>query len=65
MFHAALPLWQIALRSALIYFAIVIGLRLFGRRGIGQFTVLNFVLILLIANAGQPAMAGPGYRRRV
>jgi uncharacterized membrane protein YcaP (DUF421 family) len=49
MFRSALPLWQIAIRSAIIYFAIVVGLRLFDKREIGQFTVLDLVLILLIA----------------
>jgi uncharacterized membrane protein YcaP (DUF421 family) len=59
MFHTAVPLWEIAARSALIYFAIVIGLRLFGKREIGQFTIFDLVLVLLIANAVQPAMTGP------
>jgi uncharacterized membrane protein YcaP (DUF421 family) len=61
MFHNAVPLWEIAARSALIYFAIVIGLRLFGKREIGQFTIFDLVLVLLIANAVQPAMTGPDF----
>jgi uncharacterized membrane protein YcaP (DUF421 family) len=65
MFRSALPLWQIAVRSAIIYFSIVVGLRLFSKREIGQFTIFDLVLILLIANAVQPAMTRPGYRRRL
>jgi uncharacterized membrane protein YcaP (DUF421 family) len=61
MFHNAVPLWEIAARSALIYCAIVIGLRLFGKREIGQFTIFDLVLVLLIANAVQPAMTGPDF----
>lgn len=50
------------LRSAIIYFSLVVGLRLFSKREIGQFTIFNLVLLLLIANAVQPAMPAPGYR---
>jgi uncharacterized membrane protein YcaP (DUF421 family) len=64
MFRSALPLWQIAVRSAIIYFSIVVGLRLFGKREVGKFTTFDLVLLLLIANAVQPAMTGPGYPRR-
>jgi uncharacterized membrane protein YcaP (DUF421 family) len=55
----ALPWWNLALRCAVIYFAMVVGLRLFGKREVGQFRVSDLVLILLVANAVQPAMTGP------
>jgi uncharacterized membrane protein YcaP (DUF421 family) len=55
----ALPWWNLALRCAVIYFALVLGLRLFGKREVGQFRISDLVLILLIANAVQPAMTGP------
>lgn len=53
------PWWELVLRACVIYVAFLLGLRLFGKREIGQFTVFDFVLILLIANALQPAMTGP------
>lgn len=49
---------SIIVRSALIYAAVVIGLRLSGKREIGQMTVLDLVVLLLIANAVQNAMVG-------
>jgi len=42
-----------------IYFAILIGLRVAGKREIGQMTVFDLVVLLLIANAVQNAMVGP------
>ena len=51
--------WELALRSVLIYLALLIALRLFGKREVGQFTLYDLVLILLVANAVQPAMTGP------
>ena len=47
----AVPPWELAFRSALIYFAMIVVLRLFGKREIGQFTLFDLVLILLVANA--------------
>src|SRR5205814_2152969 len=35
--------------------------RIFGKREVGQFTLYDLVLILLVANAVQPAMTGPDY----
>jgi uncharacterized membrane protein YcaP (DUF421 family) len=46
-------------RSAGIYAALLIAFRLFGKREIGQFTIFDLVLVLLVANAVQPAMTGP------
>lgn len=52
------PFWEIAYRSAIVYAAIVVGMRLTGARQLGQMTPFDLVLILLIANAVQNAMVG-------
>ncbi len=59
-----LPAWSstfidIVLRSAVVYVAILIGLRVSGKREIGQLTVFDLVVLLLIANAVQNSMVGP------
>jgi uncharacterized membrane protein YcaP (DUF421 family) len=41
------------------YTALLIALRIFGKREIGQFTLYDLVFILLVANALQPSMTGP------
>jgi uncharacterized membrane protein YcaP (DUF421 family) len=46
-------------RSAAIYVAMLLAFRLAGKRQIGQFTLFDLVLVLLVANAVQPAMTGP------
>jgi uncharacterized membrane protein YcaP (DUF421 family) len=48
----------IVLRCAAIYLVLLFGLRLFGKREIGQFTLFDLVFVLLVANAVQPAMTG-------
>jgi len=52
-------LGNVALRSAIIYLIFLAGLRLFGKREVGQFTFFDLALVLLLANALQPAMTGP------
>ncbi len=47
---------ELALRGVLIYAALLIALRVFGKREVGQFTIYDLVFILLVANALQPAM---------
>ena len=59
MFALMMPAWDIILRTAAIYLVILIGLRLAGKREIGQMTVFDLVVLLLIANAVQNAMVGP------
>ena len=59
MWDLQVPAWELAIRATAIYVAVLVGLRLFGKREVGQFTLIDLVLILLLANAVQPAMTGP------
>jgi uncharacterized membrane protein YcaP (DUF421 family) len=58
MFDLSVPLWQTALRTAVIYLVVLVGLRLSGKRQLGQMNVFDLVVILLVANAAQNAMVG-------
>jgi uncharacterized membrane protein YcaP (DUF421 family) len=44
-----------------VYVALLVALRVFGKREVGQFTLYDLVFVLLVANALQPAMTGPDY----
>jgi len=52
-------LLDIAIRTTVVYAFVLIGLRLSGTRTLGQLTVFDFVLLLIISNAVQNAMVGP------
>jgi uncharacterized membrane protein YcaP (DUF421 family) len=54
-----IPPADLVIRSVVVYLAMLVALRLFGKREIGQFTLFDLVLLLLVANAVQPAMTGP------
>lgn len=53
------PILELVVRAALIYVVFFGALRLFGKREIGQFTLFDLALVLLAANALQPAITGP------
>ena len=61
MFEMGTAAWAIAVRSALVYLAVFAGLRFAGKRELGQMTVFDFVVVLLIANAVQNSMVGPDF----
>ncbi len=52
-------LLDVAVRTAVVYLALLVGLRLTGKRQVGQFTPFDLLLLLLLANAVQNAMVGP------
>lgn len=54
-----ISLLEIALRTIIIYIVVLLGIRLTGKREVGQMAVFELVLILLLANAVQNAMTGP------
>jgi uncharacterized membrane protein YcaP (DUF421 family) len=59
MFSLDVSGWSIVARTAIVYLALLLGLRLAGKRQLGQMTPFDLVVILLIANAVQNAMVGP------
>ncbi len=58
MFDLGTSWWLILVRTAAVYLVVLAGLRLTGKRQIGQMAPFDLVLILLIANAVQNAMVG-------
>ncbi len=59
MFPGALVLLQICGRTAAVYALVLLGVRLSGKREVGQMTPFDLVLLLLLSNAVQNAMTGP------
>lgn len=59
MFTLGTPALSIIARTVVVYIIILAGLRLSGKREVGQMTIFDLVVLLLIANAVQNAMIGP------
>ena len=52
------PWWEIVLRTAVVYIAVLVLLRIAGKRELGQMSAVDLVVILVISNAVQNAMTG-------
>jgi uncharacterized membrane protein YcaP (DUF421 family) len=50
---------EIALRTGVIYCLVLIGIRISGKREVGQMTPFDLTLLLLLSNSVQNAMTGP------
>jgi uncharacterized membrane protein YcaP (DUF421 family) len=59
MTTSAHVLAEIALRTLSIYILVLVGVRLSGKREVGQMTPFDLTLLLLISNSVQNAMTGP------
>ena len=59
MFPGTHVLAGILLRTTIIYLVVLIGVRLSGKREVGQMTPFDLTLLLLLSNAVQNAMTGP------
>src|ERR1700757_5230732 len=58
MLTAGHVLLNIVLRTTVIYGVVLLGVRLSGKREVGQMTPFDLVLLLLISNSVQNAMTG-------
>jgi uncharacterized membrane protein YcaP (DUF421 family) len=52
------PLLEKVLRAAVVYFFILVALRLFGKRQVGQMSQTDLIVLLVISNILQNAMIG-------
>jgi len=59
LFPGSQVLAQIVLRTGVIYVLVLIGVRLSGKREVGQMTPFDLTLLLLLSNSVQNAMTGP------
>lgn len=53
-----MPAWEIVVRTVVVYLTVLLLLRLAGKRELGQMSVIDLVVILVIANAVQNSMNG-------
>jgi uncharacterized membrane protein YcaP (DUF421 family) len=58
LFTLTLPLWEIFLRGSVVYLSLVLLFRFVVRRGTGAVGTADLLVLVLIANASQNAMAG-------
>lgn len=58
MFNMSVPWWELIVRSLCVYAALIILLRVSGKRQVGQLAPFDLVLLLVLSNAVQNSMNG-------
>ncbi|MDD4891475.1 MAG: DUF421 domain-containing protein [Phycisphaerae bacterium] len=58
MWSVGLPWWEFVVRALIVYAALVVLLRLTGKRQVGQLAPFDLVLLLVLSNAVQNSMNG-------
>jgi len=58
MFHLQVSLGEKVLRTILVYVFLLVALRIFGKRELGQANTLDLLVLLLVANAVQNGIIG-------
>jgi uncharacterized membrane protein YcaP (DUF421 family) len=53
MFELGIPWWEFIVRGVLVYLALLIMVRISGKRTIGQFSPFDVIVMLLVAEAAQ------------
>src|SRR5262252_6507051 len=58
MLNMSVHWWELILRSAIVYSALLVILRVTGKRQVGQLAPFDLVLLLVLSNAVQNSMNG-------
>jgi uncharacterized membrane protein YcaP (DUF421 family) len=53
-----LPVWELMLRASVVYVALLVMVRVTGKRSVGQFTPFDMVLLILLGTAVQNSLIG-------
>lgn len=56
MFDLSVPWWEMVLRAVVVYGFVIFLLRISGKRQVGELSLLDLVLLLVLSNAVQNAM---------
>ena len=56
LLELSIPWWEIVLRGTIVYFVLLLLLRLSGKRTVGQFTPFDLLVLVLLGDALQGSM---------
>ena len=58
MFELQAPWWELPLRASVVYLALLVLMRVSGRRTVGQFTPFDLLVVMLLSEAVSNGLAG-------
>src|SRR5690606_6086793 len=56
LWELSIPWWEIVLRASVVYFVLLVLIRLSGKRTVGQFTPFDLMVLVLLGGAGRGSM---------
>lgn len=58
MFDLQIPWWEFIVRASVVYIALLVMVRLTGKRTVGQFTPFDLIVVMLLAEAVSDSLRG-------
>jgi len=58
MLDMQLPWWELVLRAAAVYFALLVMVRISGKRTVGQFTPFDLLVVMLLSESVSSSLSG-------
>ncbi len=58
MFELQLPWWELVLRGVIVYIAVLVMMRISGKRTVGEFTPFDVIVLMLLSEAASNSMTG-------
>lgn len=58
LFDLAMPWWEFVIRAAAVYVAVLVMVRLVGKRTVGQYTPFDLIVVVLLGTAVQNSLIG-------
>jgi len=58
MFDLSLPWWEFIVRAVLVYLALMVMVRLSGKRTVGQFTPFDLLVVMLLSESVSNSLSG-------
>lgn len=58
MFELDVPWWELMARAALVYLALLLLMRMTGKRTVGQFTPFDLLVVMLLSEAVSNSLSG-------
>jgi uncharacterized membrane protein YcaP (DUF421 family) len=58
MLDMQLPWWEFIVRAAIVYLAVLVMVRLTGKRTVGQFTPFDLIVVMLLAESVSGSVSG-------
>lgn len=58
MFTLGVPAWELVCRAAIVYVALLVFIRISGKRTVGELSIFDLIVVIVLGSAVRPALLG-------